>query len=65
MYLFSYQGKSKLGNYLLADAKHYIYKNKFSDKLLNINSFISMHKVKFQFDQELNVKVSIKMDPIL
>ena len=29
--LFSYQGKSKLGNYLLAVAKHYIYKNKFSD----------------------------------
>ena len=29
---FLYQGKSKLENYLFADAKHYIYKNKFSDK---------------------------------
>ena len=29
-------------------AKHYIYKNKFSAKQLNINSFISMLKVKFQ-----------------
>ena len=45
--LFSYQGKSKLESYLLAVEKHYIYKNKFSDKQLNINSFISMLKVKF------------------
>ena len=49
--LFSYQGKSKLGNYLLAVAKHYIYNKKFSDKRFNINSFISMLKVKFQSER--------------
>ena len=59
--LFSYQGKSKLENYLLAVAKHYIYKNKFSDKQLNINYFISMLKVKFQcerFIANINNKMS-------
>ena len=59
--LFSYQGKSKLENYLLAVAKHYIYKNKFSDKQLNINSFISLLKVKFQcerFIANINNKMS-------
>ena len=59
--LFSYQGKSKLENYLLAVAKHYIYKNKFSDKQLNINSFISVLKVKFQcerFIANINNKMS-------
>ena len=59
--LFSYQGKSKSVNYLLAVAKHYIYKNKFSDKQLNINSFISMLKVKFQcerFIANINNKMS-------
>ena len=61
MYFISYQGKSKLGNYLLAVAKHYIYKNKFSDIQLNINSFISMLKVKFQcerFIANINNKMS-------
>ena len=59
--LFSYQGKSKLENYLLAIAKHYIYKNNFSDKQLNINSFISILKVKFQcerFIANINNKMS-------
>ena len=59
--LFSYQGKSKLKNYLLAIAKHYIYKNNFSDKQLNINLFISILKVKFQcerFIANLNNKMS-------
>ena len=59
--LFSYQGKSKLESYLLAVAKHYIYKNKFSDKQLNINSFISVLKVKFQcerFIANINNKMS-------
>ena len=59
--LFSYQGKSKSVNYLLAVAKHYIYKNKFFDKQLNINSFISMFKVKFQcerFIANINNKMS-------
>ena len=32
-------------------AKHYIYKNKFSAKQLNIHSFISMLKVKFQCER--------------
>ena len=45
--LFSYQGKSKLENYLLAVAKHYIYKNKFSDKQLNINSLFPCSKSNF------------------
>ena len=40
--LFTYQEKSKLGNFLLAVAKHYIYKNKFSEKQINIDSFIFM-----------------------
>ena len=31
--------------------KNYIYKNKFSAKQLNINSFISMLKVKFQCER--------------
>ena len=59
--LFSYLGKSKLGIYLLAVAKHYIYKNKFSDKQLNINSFISIFNVKFQcerFIANINNKLS-------
>ena len=43
--LFSYQGKCILKNYIMVVAKHYIYKNKFSAKQLNINSFISMLKV--------------------
>ena len=47
MYFILISGGSKLGNYLPAVAKHYIYKNKFSDKQLDINSFISMLKVKF------------------
>ena len=69
-FLFSYQEKSKLGNHLFAIAKHYIYKNKFSDKQLNVNSFIFMLKVKFQcerFNANINNKISksIKMDLIL
>ena len=50
-------------------AKHYIYK--FSAKQLNINSFISMLKVKFQCDRyiaNINNKVAKflkKMDSIL
>ena len=59
--LFSYQGKSKLENYLLAVAKHYIYKNEFSEKQLNINSFISILKVKLQrerFIANINNKTS-------
>ena len=39
--LFTYQEKFKLGNFLLAVAKHF-YKNKFSEKQININSFIFM-----------------------
>ena len=42
-------------------AKHYIYKNKFSAKQLNINSFISMLKVKFQCERyiaNINNKVA-------
>ena len=59
--LFSYQWKSKLENYILAVAKHYIYKNKFSDKQLNINSFIFMLIGKFQcerFIANINNKMS-------
>ena len=51
---FSYQGKCILKNYIMVVAKHYIYKNKFSAKQLNINSFISfisMLKVKFQCER--------------
>ena len=61
MYFIFISGESKLGNYLLAVAKHYIYKNKFSDKQLNINSFILMLKVKFQcesFIANINNKMS-------
>ena len=42
---FSYQGKFILKNYIMVVAKHYIYKNKFSTKQLNIRYFISMLKV--------------------
>ena len=49
--LFSYQGKNKLGNYLLAIAKHYVYKNKISEKQLNINSCIFIRKIKFQCER--------------
>ena len=59
--LFSYQGKCKLKNYLMVVAKHYISKNKFSAKQLNINSYISMLKVKFQcerFIANINNKIS-------
>ena len=47
-FIFHIRGKSQFGNYLLAVEKYYIYKNKFSDKQLNIDSFISIFKVKFQ-----------------
>ena len=59
--LFSYQGKCILKNYIMVVAKHYIYKNKFSAKQLNINSFISMLKVKFQCERyiaNINHKVA-------
>ena len=59
--LFSYQGKCILKNYTMVVAKHYIYKNKFSAKQSNINSFISMLKVKFQcerFIANINNKVA-------
>ena len=59
--LFSYQGKCILKNYIMVVAKHYIYKNKFSAKQLNINSFISMLKVKFQCERyiaNINNKVA-------
>ena len=59
--LFSYQGKCKLKNYQMVVAKHYISKNKFSAKQLNIHSFISMLKVKFQcerFIANINNKIS-------
>ena len=47
MYFILISGESKLGNYLPAVAKHYIYKNKFSDKQLDINSFIPCSKSNF------------------
>ena len=50
--LFSY--------HLFAIAKHYIYQNTFFDKQLNINSFISMLKVKFKcerFNTNINNKI--------
>ena len=40
--LFSYQEKGKLGNYLLAIAKHFTHKNQLSDEKISINAFISM-----------------------
>ena len=57
--LFSYQGKCILKNYIMVVANHYIYKNKFSAKQLNINSFIYMLKVKFQCERyiaNINIK---------
>ena len=59
--LSSYQGKCILKNYIMVVAKHYIYKNKISAKQLNINSFISMLKVKFQCERyiaNINNKVA-------
>ena len=69
--LFSYQGKCILRNYIMVVIKHYIYENKFSAKQLNINSFISMLKVKFQckrYIANINNKMARvleKMDSIL
>ena len=40
--LFSYQGKGKLGNCLLAVAKYYAYKNNIPGKEINIKAFITM-----------------------
>ena len=56
-----YTNKCELKNYLMAVGKHYIYKNKFSAKQLSINTFISMLKVKFQFERfiaNINNRVS-------
>ena len=50
---FSYQGKCMLKNYNMVVAKHYIYKNNFSAKQLNNNSFsqIPMWKVYCKHQQ--------------
>ena len=69
--LFSHQGKWLLKNYMMVVAKHYIFKNKFSVEKLNMYSFISIFKVKFQCERyiaNINSKIAIffeKMDPFL
>ena len=44
--IFSVQGTNELINYLHVLSKYYIYKNKFSDRRLHIQGFISLIKQK-------------------
>lgn len=49
--LFSAQSEQELINYIFILAKYYIYKNKFTDRLLNIQAFIFLLKKKFISEQ--------------
>ena len=49
--LFAYEDKNKFRNYIFVVAKYYIYANKFSQKDLNLNSFLRMLKGKFQSEK--------------
>lgn len=49
--LFSAQSEQELINYIFVLAKYYIYKNKFTDRLLNIQAFIFLLKKKFISEQ--------------
>ena len=51
--LFAYEDKNKLRNYIFVVAKYYIYSNKFSQKDLNLNSFLRMLKGKFQSEKHI------------
>ena len=42
--LFAYEDKNILRNYIFVVARYYIYANKFSQKDLNLNSFLPMLK---------------------
>lgn len=45
--IFSYQTRKGIENYLLLLGKYYIYKNKFSEKELSIQSFVSLLRQRF------------------
>ena len=49
--IFSYQNKHELLSYISVLAKQYIYKNKFINNSLNLDSFISLMKKKFQCEK--------------
>ena len=49
--IFSYQNKNELLSYISVLAKQYIYKNKFVNNSLNLDSFISLMKKKFQCEK--------------